>query len=152
MIQDYQDVQAVNQEMEKMGYNIGVRLIDEFLAKSAIPSCNHFRDTADVIAKVALKMFLGITADVTQWSDDGHSCSLIISSELPFIDFVELPVQYHSLVYCNMLCGIIRGALEMVQLRVECQMIKDVLKGDEYHEIRLTLKEIMQETFQDDDE
>lgn len=34
------------------GYNIGVRLIDEFLAKSNVSRCVDFRETADVIAKV----------------------------------------------------------------------------------------------------
>ena len=29
-------------------------------------------------------------------------------------DFVELPEAYSGLIYCNVLCGIIRGALEMV--------------------------------------
>ena len=47
------------------GYNIGVRLIDEFLAKSGITNCSDFRETGEVISKVAFKMFLGITADVT---------------------------------------------------------------------------------------
>jgi len=34
------------------GYNIGVRLIEDFLARSGIGRCNDFRETADVIAKV----------------------------------------------------------------------------------------------------
>ena len=34
------------------GYNIGVRLIDEFLAKSNISRCVDFKETAEVIAKV----------------------------------------------------------------------------------------------------
>lgn len=38
--------------LEKMGYNIGLRLIDEFLAKSGINACQDFRDTCEVIAKV----------------------------------------------------------------------------------------------------
>ena len=35
------------------GYNIGVRLIEDFLARSNIGRCNDFRETADVIAKVS---------------------------------------------------------------------------------------------------
>ena len=38
-----------------MGYNIGLRLIDEFLAKSGVNACQDFRDTCDVIAKVTGK-------------------------------------------------------------------------------------------------
>jgi len=63
LIRDYKDVKTVNVELEKMGYNIGVRLVDDFLAKSNLQSCVNFRETAQVIAKVGFKMFLGITAD-----------------------------------------------------------------------------------------
>lgn len=36
------------------GYNIGVRLVDEFLAKSNVSRCVDFKETAEVIAKVCL--------------------------------------------------------------------------------------------------
>lgn len=36
------------------GYNIGIRLIDEFLANSKTTKCGDFRDTAEKIAKVHL--------------------------------------------------------------------------------------------------
>lgn len=36
----------------------------------------------------------------------------------PLIDLVELPEKYKALKYCNILCGVIRGALEMVNLRM----------------------------------
>jgi hypothetical protein len=34
------------------GYNIGIRLIDEYLAKSKTTKCVNFKDTAENIAKV----------------------------------------------------------------------------------------------------
>ncbi len=37
------------------GYNIGVRLIDEFLAKSRTAACSNFRDSAEKVAKVIAK-------------------------------------------------------------------------------------------------
>lgn len=36
------------------GYNIGVRLIEDFLARSNVGRCHDFRETADVIAKVII--------------------------------------------------------------------------------------------------
>ena len=36
-----------------MGYNIGVRMIEDFLAKSATTSCANFRETAEMISKVS---------------------------------------------------------------------------------------------------
>lgn len=52
-------------------------------------------------------------------------------------EFVELPPSaYGVLWYSNVLCGVLRGALEMVQMRVEARFVKDVLQGDEVSEIR----------------
>ena len=130
------------------GYNIGVRLIDEFLAKAQVGHCSNFGETAEVIAKVGFKMFLGITAEVVGVSEKEFSLQL---PENPLAEFVELPEQYGSLAYNNMLCGVLRGALEMVQMRVECSLTKDALWGDEVTEIRVVLKEMMEEEYIDED-
>ena len=58
-------------------------------------------------------MFLGITPAVTNWSAAGDEFSLIMEHN-PLTDFVELPDGHSSLNYSNMLCGVLRGALEMV--------------------------------------
>jgi hypothetical protein len=52
LIQDYEDYAEVNKQLEKMGYNIGTRLIEDFLAKSGIGRCADFREVGEVIAKV----------------------------------------------------------------------------------------------------
>lgn len=64
--------------------------------------------------QVGLKMFLGVTASVTNWDADGTSCSLVLEDN-PLVDFVELPDTCQGLYYCNILSGVIRGALEMVR-------------------------------------
>ena len=61
------------------------------------------------------------------------------------------PEQYSSLAYSNMLCGVLRGALEMAQMRVECALTKDTLWGDEVTEIKVTLKEMIEEEYVDED-
>lgn len=59
-------------------------------------------------------MFLGITADVTDWNVNGSACSLIFSDN-PLVDFVELPPTIkNDLNYSSLICGVIRGALEQV--------------------------------------
>ncbi len=50
-----------------------------------------------------------------------------------------------ELRYSNLLCGVIRGALEMLSMRVEAVFAKDALAGDDTTEIRVTLKEVVGE-------
>jgi hypothetical protein len=42
----------VNKQLDRMGYNIGLRLIEDFLAKSSAPTCTNFREVAEMISKV----------------------------------------------------------------------------------------------------
>lgn len=58
-------------------------------------------------------MFLGITAQMTNWDARRNEFSLVIDDN-PLIEFVELPESHNNLNYCNILCGVIRGGLEMV--------------------------------------
>jgi len=150
LVKDYEDVNEVNKQLEKMGYNIGLRLIDEFLAKSGVGRCADFKETAEVVAKVGFKMFLGVNAQVLNWNSDGTEFSIILE-ENPLADFVELPDSLQNLVYSNMLCGVIRGALEMVQMKVDVKFVRDTLKGDDVNEIRVILRELMVEEYRDDE-
>ena len=64
--------------------------------------------------QVAFKMYLGIVPKVENWSVSNREFSLILDHN-PLVDFVELPEEHRSLWYSNILCGVIRGALEMVR-------------------------------------
>ncbi|XP_038655077.1 trafficking protein particle complex subunit 3 isoform X1 [Scyliorhinus canicula] len=136
LCKDYENDEDVNKQLDKMGYNIGVRLIEDFLARSNVGRCHDFRETADVIAKVAFKMYLGVTPSVTNWSAAGDEFSLILENN-PLVDFVELPDNHSSLIYSNLLCGVLRGALEMVQMAIDVKFVQDTLKGDNVTEIRM---------------
>lgn len=70
--------------------------------------------------QIGFKMFLNITPTVSNWSADHKSFSLIFD-ENPLADFVELPNDGRAqdeLWFSNILCGILRGALEMVSSHV----------------------------------
>jgi len=53
LIQDYEDYDEVNKQLEKMGYNIGTRLIEDLLAKSSLGRCSDFKETGEVVAKAS---------------------------------------------------------------------------------------------------
>ncbi|EFR02896.1 trafficking protein particle complex subunit 3 [Nannizzia gypsea CBS 118893] len=139
---DYEnDYLEVNRQLDKMGYNIGMRLIEDFLARSGMGRCTNFRETADIISKVGFKVFLNITPTVTNWTSDNKQFSLVFE-ENPLADFVELPDDGRAqdeLWYSNILCGVLRGALEMVQVQVEAHFVSDILRGNDTTEMRVTL-------------
>ncbi|KIW72867.1 hypothetical protein PV04_01030 [Phialophora macrospora] len=150
---DYDYVQ-VNQQLDKMGYNIGMRLIEDFLARSNTGRCGNFRDTAEMISKVGFKMFLNITPTVTNWTADNKQFSLLFD-ENPLADFVELPDDGRAqdeLWFSNILCGVLRGALEMVQMSIEAHFVSDVLRGNDVTEMRVTLIRYIEDEMPPDDE
>mmetsp|Transcript_5366 Transcript_5366/g.14516 ORF Transcript_5366/g.14516 Transcript_5366/m.14516 type:complete len:187 (-) Transcript_5366:962-1522(-) len=133
-----EDVAKINETLEGIGYSIGIRCIDEFLAKSNA-SCRSFQDTAEVLGRTAFRMFLGIVVDV-QHAGDGFRLTF---QDNPLALFVELPEQYKDLEYNILYCGVIRGALEMLNYKVDCTFVKSPLRGDDVHEIRVDLKQVV---------
>lgn len=81
-------------------------------------------------------MYLGIQPVVSNWSAAGDEFSLLIENN-PLTDFVELPPGHSQLNFSNILCGVLKAALEMVQMEVDVRFVQDTLKGDNITEIRL---------------
>ncbi|XP_009573469.1 PREDICTED: trafficking protein particle complex subunit 3-like protein [Fulmarus glacialis] len=52
LCKDYEKDEDVNTCLDRMGYGIGIRLIDDFLARSAVKKCRSYSETADMIAQV----------------------------------------------------------------------------------------------------
>ena len=94
-------------------------------------------------------MFLGVSADVTSWNAERTSFCLVIY-ENPLAEFVELPPHLSELRYSNLLCGAIRGALEMIQIKAQCKFLRDTLRGDEVNEIQVEIIEVMEDTMGDE--
>jgi hypothetical protein len=80
-------------------------------------------------------MFLGVTVEVAAFNAEGTAFSLLLYDN-PLVEFVELPAKFSDLIYCNILCGVIKGALECVLLHVDVRIVRDVLKGEDVTELR----------------
>ncbi|XP_078068807.1 trafficking protein particle complex subunit 3-like isoform X1 [Mustelus asterias] len=138
LCEDCKKDEDINKVLDKMGHNIGTRLVEDFLARSNIAQCRNFYETAEVIAKVAFKMYLGVTPRVTFWNQAGDDCSLFLEKN-PLTDYVEIPDKHSNLLYSTMICGILRGALKMVRLQVDIQLLQDSVKDNKITEIRMKL-------------
>lgn len=127
---------------------MGTRMIDEFLAKSGTEYCTSFRDVGEKIAKQGFKMFLGIEPQITFKRDEEQKAFTLSFNENPLDNYVELPANMQDLEYSNVICGVIRGALSAINLRVKCHFIKDKLrkkdKESKTYEIYVELEQMIQ--------
>ncbi|XP_011186897.1 trafficking protein particle complex subunit 3 isoform X2 [Zeugodacus cucurbitae] len=135
MLRDFENIEDVNKQLERIGYNMGMRLIEDFLARTSAPRCLEMRETADRIQQ-AFRIYLNVQPTISNWSASSDEFSLVFETN-PLTEFVELPQDLTNLRYSSILSGCIRGALEMVQLDVQCWFVQDQLKGDNVTELRI---------------
>ena len=123
------------------GYNIGVRLIEDFLAKSAWPRCRSFAESVSVLSSVAFKMFLNCSTTLKTINDDVEYVLGFEGDGMPLMEYVQVPesLRKQGLRYLNVLPGVIRGAFEMIHLEVESEMV-----GEEG--IRVRFLRVIEET------
>ena len=159
LIKDYEKPEEINDQLEKMGYNIGIRLIDDFLAKSCLPPPKTFDEAISIITNNALSFYLGVGAKKELVKTDNNMIDnnqqyeyRIYFNDNPLNDYVELPDKFKGLWYSNMICGVIRGALEAINIKVECKYTKDTLKNNDTNEIRIKLIEIIEEKLQEEEQ
>lgn len=129
---------------------MGSRLADEFFAKSNLSRCKDFRECADVLAKVAFKMFLNITPTVTDISPDSKEFSLVFEED-PLVENVVLPeylvrtgniFSYSGGFYT----GCILGAFETIGINLTIKVIKDKLLGDDHTVLKISFVSLKPES------
>jgi hypothetical protein len=136
-----------------MGYSIGTRILDEFLARTMketsaggggegqVGACKGFMEIGEVIARLGFRIFLGIGCSfkansvVSGNSNNGQqqqqpSFTLSLPQN-PLSMFIELPSTLEGLCYSNILCGVLRGAFMAAGYKVEAVFVSDSLLGEE---------------------
>ena len=106
-------------------------------------NCRCLKTAAEVVVKVGFKMFLGVAANTSDWNK-GNTAVTIIIQKNPLTGFVQIPKQHLGLHYCNIFCGILRGALNQLKINVECHTLHEAnasLDSDE-HQLRLAQVDI----------
>ena len=64
IIRDYEDSDDVNQMLYRMGQYIGLRLVDEFFAKTHLRGTTSLKEIGDCIAKVYYHLILYILVNL----------------------------------------------------------------------------------------
>lgn len=199
LLEDIEDTKLINTKLDKIGHNIGVRIIDDIFSRNPnLKRCKDLNDTAEAIVNFGFKPYLNMIPKIDNWSAKKDEFSLILENNI-LTEFVELneidslkepsinggldnintknasninkesgdvnlsiqqkninetlvagitsskdpanitqaltelelddnSIPTKGLNYCQMLCGVIRGALEMVQIQVQVQIINDALR------------------------
>ena len=177
LLRDIEDPTAITNELDRMGHSIGVRCIEEVLAKvsslsqhqSSATMYKTFPDTSDLI-QTAFRMFMGVPTESKALSDTSYTISF---TDNPLAIFVELPPSLTAvtttttapidattsttkpaLEYSQLLVGMIRGMLEMLQYDVSCRFTNTTMSTgggkNETNEILVELKQILQDGAGDD--
>nr|CDS31009.1 Trafficking protein particle complex subunit 3 [Hymenolepis microstoma] len=135
IVKDFESDDAINEQLDTIGFNIGEKLAEDFVAKGNSGRCADFKETATQLVN-GFKLFLGFSPTVTKLSPSGDEFSLILDSN-PLTEFVDLPADHPKLLYSNVIAGAIRGALHNMQMEVDARFVQDQLLGDKVNEIRV---------------
>lgn len=137
-----------------MGFNMGSKMVDEFLAINQSNPCFTFKEVATKLTE-AMKYFFGVDSKVKMYHKGDKIFSLIFSKN-PLSINVSIPQKYEALSYSIIYCGMIRGALESINMRVKVELMKDPMNfGEAEHkeyEIKVTLEQFIKKPLTDFDQ
>jgi hypothetical protein len=153
LVRDYETVQEIQQQLDTMGHSIGIRCIEELLAKQDSPTAGSpsFVESADMV-QMAFRMFLGVTAETAAVPDKPEAAYTVTFADNPLSLFVELPTEgpLADLEYSQLLCGLVRGVLEMLQFDVTAKMSSSTVAGHDTNIMLVELQQVLQQGAGDD--
>ena len=149
LTKDIKDINELNKKMELIGYDIGKRLVDDLIDDfQRVDQSDQNKLMEKLICQLA-QHYLGIIGNYNQVGENEFHLKF---NQNPISLYVELPESLEGLCYSNIICGIMRGMLEITGFEVKCEFIKDKMKGDDINDIKITLVKYIEERFIDDEE
>lgn len=128
---------------------MGVRMIDEFLAKSGWARCATFREALQVLSAVAFRMFLNCAPRLVVLDEAAQDYALLFDAEAPLMPLLEVVVVPAALQpelrFANLVPGVVTGALEMLQMQCQCEWTAEAGRGLERSELRVRLVRVLTE-------
>ena len=150
LTKDIKDINELNKKIELIGYDIGKRLVDDL-----IDDFQRNLDVSDqnkVMEKLICQLtqyYLGI---IGKYNQTGEKEFHLTFTQNPICLYVELPESLEGLCYSNIICGILRGMMEISGFEIQCEFAKDKMKGDDINDLKITLVKLIEERFIDDEE
>ena len=149
LTKDIKDINELNKKIELIGYDIGKRLVDDLIDDfQRVDQSDQNKLMEKLICQLA-QHYLGIIGNYNQVGENEFHLKF---NQNPISLYVELPESLEGLCYSNIICGIMRGMLEITGFEVRCEFIKDKMKGDDINDIKITLVKYIEERFIDDEE
>ena len=149
LTKDIKDINELNKKIELIGYDIGKRLVDDLIDDfQRVDQSDQNKLMEKLICQLA-QHYLGIIGNYNQVGEKEFHLKF---NQNPISLYVELPESLEGLCYSNIICGIMRGMLEITGFEVKCEFIKDKMKGDDINDIKITLVKYIEERFIDDEE
>ncbi|VDP63910.1 unnamed protein product [Schistosoma mattheei] len=53
IVRDFDTDAEINEQLDKIGFNIGLKLVEDYLARGNPGRCNDFKETAEAVVKVS---------------------------------------------------------------------------------------------------
>ncbi|EJD32567.1 TRAPP I complex [Auricularia subglabra TFB-10046 SS5] len=134
LIQDYEDYAEVNKQLRRNLINARNTQVGFKSFLNITPSVTHSTPSSRPVSQITTSSGPG-AAQQSQAQQAGQWFTLTFD-ENPLAEFVELPddALEGGLWYSNVLCGVLRGALEMVQMQVEATFVSDVLSDHKFYD------------------
>ena len=142
LTKDIKDINELNTKIELIGYDIGKRLVDDLIDDfQRVDTSDQNKLMEKLICQLA-QYYLGI---IGNYSQTGEKEFHLIFTENPISLYVELPESLEGLCYPNIICGILRGMMEISGFEIQCEFVKDKMKGDDMNDLKITLVKLIEE-------